>query len=238
VNETLCRALTQAAHSEVDVAARLEVDPKTVRRWMDGRVPYLRHRLALCALLGVSQADLWPQLRTDQSLPDEVSAVYPHLDAVPQEVWLHMFGSARYEVDVLAGVELLAAGGLLMNALLASRIRTGVTVRLCVAEQESPGACAIDALQHDRGASCCGEAALALASELRPLGSLAVRGYEGILYNTICRADNQLLAVQHAHGIDLRRAPVVMLSNEGKAVMFDAYARSFDKIWATAHHVV
>jgi hypothetical protein len=36
--------------------------------------------------------------------------------------WLHMFGSARQAVDVVAGVELLAADGLVMNALLASRI--------------------------------------------------------------------------------------------------------------------
>ena len=174
MNEPLCRALTRAALSEVDVAARLEVDPKTVRRWMDGRLPYLRHRLALCALLGVSQADLWPQLRTRGTWPYEVSAVYPHLDAVPREVWLHMFGSARHEVDVLACAELLAADGLLMNALVASRVRMGVRVRICLGEHEAAGARAIDAVQVGRGTTCSGEAALSLVSELRQLASLTV----------------------------------------------------------------
>jgi len=234
MNEPLCRALTRAALSEVDVAARLEVDPKTVRRWMDGRLPYLRHRMALCALLGVSQADLWPQLRRRGPWPDEVSAVYPHLEAVPHEVWLNMFGSARREVDVLACSELLSADGLVMNVLLASRIRTGVAVRICVAQQESPSACAIGAMQGDGGTSCCGEMALALTSELRSLGSLAVRDYEGILYNTICRADDELLAAQHAYGIDPRGGSVVLLNNVGTTGMFGAYAESFDRAWATA----
>ena len=238
MNETLCRALTRAALSEIDVAARLEVDPKTVRCWMDGRLPYLRHRLALCALLGVSQDDLWPQLRRDGSWPDEVGAVYPHLDAVPHEVWLHMLGSARHEVDILACVELLTADGLVMKALLASRIRQGVRVRICIGEQGTPSSRAIDAVQAERGTTCLGEAALALVSELRSLGSVTVRVYEGILYNTICRADNELLAAQHAYGIDPGRGPVILLNNVGPAGMFAAYAGSFDRVWATVRSLI
>jgi hypothetical protein len=40
-----------------------QVDPKTVRRWLEGRVPYLRHRWALAGLLDADEADLWPELR-------------------------------------------------------------------------------------------------------------------------------------------------------------------------------
>ena len=40
MNESLRRALIHARLREADVAARLNVDPKTVRRWLDGRVPY------------------------------------------------------------------------------------------------------------------------------------------------------------------------------------------------------
>jgi hypothetical protein len=237
VNEALCRALAQAALSEVDVAARLEVDPKTVRRWIDGRLPYLRHRLALGALLGLSQADLWPQLRGDGSWPEEVSAVYPHLDAVPHEVWLHMIESARHEVDLLACAELLTADGLVMNALLARPTRHGMRVRICIGEHGTLSSRAIDAVA-DRGATCLGKAALALVSELQSLGSATVRVHEGIVYNTICRADNELLAAQHAYGIDRRRAPAVLLSNVGKAAIYGAYARSFDQVWATARRLI
>ncbi len=35
MNESLCRALFRMGLSADDVAARLDVDPKTVRRWME-----------------------------------------------------------------------------------------------------------------------------------------------------------------------------------------------------------
>ena len=62
MNESLRRALLRARLREVDVAAHLGVDPKTVRRWLSGRVPYLRHRWALAQLRGLDESHLWPQL--------------------------------------------------------------------------------------------------------------------------------------------------------------------------------
>src|SRR5262249_37445654 len=85
VNEPLSRALLRAGLTEEDLAAELQVDPKTVRRWLEGRVPYPRHRWALAALLSVDEADLWPQLRAQRSLPGEIRAIYPRLDRVPRE---------------------------------------------------------------------------------------------------------------------------------------------------------
>ena len=102
MNEPLCRALLRARLTEDDLAAGLQVDPKTVRRWLEGRVPYPRHRWALAALLGADEADLWPQLGAQGSLPGEVRAIYPRLDRVPREVWLDLYGSARDEIGVLA----------------------------------------------------------------------------------------------------------------------------------------
>ncbi len=46
MNRGLRRALADADLTEVDVAAHLDVDPKAVRAWISGRVPYphARHR--------------------------------------------------------------------------------------------------------------------------------------------------------------------------------------------------
>jgi transcriptional regulator with XRE-family HTH domain len=77
LNDTLRRALLRAQLSEDDVAARLAVDPKTVRRWAEGRVPYLRHRWELARLLGCDETDLWPGMSVARSRPEEVWAVYP-----------------------------------------------------------------------------------------------------------------------------------------------------------------
>lgn len=107
MNETFCRALLQAGLTEGDIAARLGVDPKTVRRWIEGRaLPYRRRRWALAALLSTAEMDLWPRLRSTGPRPDEVVAVYPHLAVVPSAAWLNLVGSAQHEIDLLDHQEL------------------------------------------------------------------------------------------------------------------------------------
>ena len=140
MNETLCRALLQARLTEEDVATRLQVDPKTVRRWLEGRVPYLRHRWALAALLGLDETDLWPHLRRTRSRPDEVQAIYPHLDAVPEDLWLRLFRSAEREIGILADSAQPVAGYPRVLAVLAEKAAVGVRVRICLPDPDSPAA--------------------------------------------------------------------------------------------------
>ena len=105
MNELLRRFLLQAGLREDDVAARLGVDPKTVRRWLNGRVPYPHNRAAIADLLGAEEADLWPGASgalTARIRPDELSTVYPHRSAVPREVWTRFFSSAGREIGILA----------------------------------------------------------------------------------------------------------------------------------------
>src|SRR5258708_10677823 len=100
VNETLRRAMLRARLSEQDVAARLQVDPKTVRRWLEGRVPYLRHRWVLTGLLDADEADLWPEVRAAiaaRSRPAAIKAVYPNPQAMPRHAWQALFRSAKHE---------------------------------------------------------------------------------------------------------------------------------------------
>ena len=60
VNEPLRRALLRARLREDDLAVRLGVDPKTVRRWLKGRVPYPYNRAAIAELVGADEGELWP----------------------------------------------------------------------------------------------------------------------------------------------------------------------------------
>src|ERR1022692_2308994 len=109
LNETLRRALLRARLTEEDVAARLEVDPKTVRRWIEGRVPYLRHRWAIAGMLDLDEADLWPQVSATRSRPGEVQAIYPHRDDGPRDLWQTLFASAERRIDILAESALFLA---------------------------------------------------------------------------------------------------------------------------------
>ena len=63
-NERLRTAMAKARVDIEAVTNKTGVDPKTVQRWLDGRVPYARHRWAISALVNEDETYLWP--RDDQ----------------------------------------------------------------------------------------------------------------------------------------------------------------------------
>jgi len=234
VNETLCRALLRARLSEEDVAACLQVDPKTVRRWLDGRLPYLRHRWALAALVGMDEGDLWPQVRATGSRPAEVLAIYPHRDTVPPDVWPRLLGSAEREIGILAdgGPFLAELPGVL--AALAARARAGVRVRICLADPDAVAGTELDAGPDHFGMAAGTRAALARYGPLRECGQVAIRLHRAVLPSSLCRADGELLVCQHAHGIPAGRSPVLRLRQAEDGDMVTAYLDSFERVWAGA----
>ena len=140
MNEPLRRALLRARLRENDVAARLGVDPKTVRRWLNGRVPYTSNRLALADLLDADEADLWPGAGgplTAGSRPEEMGAIYPHRWAMPREIWARFFESAEHEIGILAYSALFLAEDAGIIAILAEKGRSGVAVRIALGDPDS-----------------------------------------------------------------------------------------------------
>jgi transcriptional regulator with XRE-family HTH domain len=232
LNETLCRALHAARLTQEDVAARLEVDPKTVRRWMEGRLPHLRHRWALAAMLGVDETDLWPQLRSARSRPEEVRAIYPHRDTVPREVLLGLFRSAAREIGILDRSGLLLAKDPDIVATLDERAKAGVSVRVCLSGPDAPEAG--QEAQSGHLASDIREA-LAVYAPLRQNGMAQIRLHRAVLYNSVYSADDQFLVSQYAFGIPSGKTPVLYLQGTVKGGMADTYRESFERIWADAH---
>jgi hypothetical protein len=227
VNETLYRALLDAQLSGEDVAARLQVDPKTVRCWLDGRMPYLRHRWALARLVGTDEADLWPQLRSARSRPSEVVAIHPHRDSVPPGEWLSLFRGARREAGVLADNEFLLADGLALPALLGSLATVGVRVRVCLAD---PATLKVQ----EPGRERLVVSPLPAAAVRRALDPADLRVHGAGAYHTICYADDDLMVAQHAYGVPDGQAPVLRLRRAADGDMASAYLGSFERVWVDA----
>ena len=101
IGEPLRRALIGARLRDIDVAQSLGVDPKTVQRWLGGRVPHARHRWGVADLLSVHEYDLWPHLAELPSIDPEVYATYPHRGSVPREIWHRLFDHAEHEIGIL-----------------------------------------------------------------------------------------------------------------------------------------
>lgn len=66
-NDRLRTALLERGVTPAGLAEAIEVDPKSVERWINGRTPYRRHRYAVATHLGVDEVYLWPDaLSRDQ----------------------------------------------------------------------------------------------------------------------------------------------------------------------------
>jgi len=137
VNEPLRRALMRARLREDDIAARLGVDPKTVRRWLSGRVPYPHNRAAPADLVEADEGDLWPDaggLLAVRARPEELGTVYPHRWAVPREAWTRLFGSAEHEIGILAYSALFLAEDAGILRIIANKGQAGVNVRIALGD--------------------------------------------------------------------------------------------------------
>ncbi len=230
MNETLCRALLQARLTEEDVAGRLQVDPKTVRRWLEGRVPYLRHRWALAALLGLDETDLWPHLRRTRSRPEAVQAIYPHLDAVPEDVWLRAFSSAERDIGVLADtIQFIAAYPRVLTVLV-EKAASGVRTRICLLDPDYPAVARYPGNQDER-ASAEVRASLAAFARLREKRQAEIRLHRAVAYAAVYHADDQILVSQQAYGVPAVEAPVLHLRGTEDDDMVAAYLSSFAHVW-------
>jgi hypothetical protein len=68
----------------------------------------------------------------------------------------------------------------------------------------------------------------------RPLGAaenIEIRLHRTVLYNSIYRADDQLMVNQHTYGIPAAQAPVFCLRETDVGEMASLYVDSFERVW-------
>lgn len=237
-NEALRRALADARLRDVDVASRMGVDPKTVRRWIDGRVPLLRHRWALADLVRRDENDLWPDAQGSPSRHNasgEVLATYPHRNSVPREVWRKLFEAAQDQIGILAGSGMLLAEDEAILSLLGDKARVGVRVRILLSDPDH----ALDTRRPAGGAQpevTTDEMREAIAV-YRPLGEVPgveIRLHRTALYTSMCRADNELLVNPHLYGVPDGAGPVLYLRRSEGTHMVASYLEAFHQVWKAA----
>jgi transcriptional regulator with XRE-family HTH domain len=236
MNEALRRALLRARLREDDIAARLGVDPKTVRRWLNGRVPYPHNRAAIAELTGTDEADLWPEAGgplAARARPDELGTVYPHRWAVPREAWVRLFGSAEQEIAILAYSALFLAEDMGILRILANKGQAGITVRIALGDPDGPHA-AQRGDEEGIGDAMSAKIrnALTLYRPLAAVENIEIRLHQTVLYNSIYRGDGRLLVNQHTYGIPAAQAPVFCLKDTGSGDMTALYLGSFERVWA------
>ncbi|WP_424529239.1 helix-turn-helix domain-containing protein [Sphaerisporangium viridialbum] len=237
MNDNLRHALARARMRAVDVAANLAVDPKTVDRWLKGRVPHPRHRWAVADLLDVDEVDLWPEVaKPRRPIGPDIKAIYPHRWTVPEAVWRNLFVSASREIDILvySGLFLAEDAGILR--LLVQRAQAGTRVRIMLGDPDSPQ---VASRGTDEGIGpdimrARIKNALKLYGPLQDVEGIEIRLHQTVLYNSIYHADDNLLVNLHAYGTPAAQAPVMHLRIQDDTTTATAYLTSIERTWTNA----
>lgn len=221
-----------------DLAAEVQVDPKTVERWIsNGRMPHQRHRIATARALSVEPAYLWPEAANGHRAPAlgaaELVAIYPTRGAVPADLWRRLIDDAQHNVDVLvySGLFLLDSHPDLPKQL-STRSTDGLKARFLYGIPESDG---VTRRGEDEGINegLSARIRMALTYMAPTLGDegIEIRQHDTVLYNSIYRFDDEMLVNSHAAGSPASQNPVLHLTRVAGGPLFDHYLRSFDWVW-------
>ena len=238
-NERLRAALLERGLTPATLADRLSVDPKSVERWIAGRTPYRKHRYVVAALLEVDEAFLWPDALSREQVAaaseSEILTVYPHRWAVPRDVWVRLFTHADREIGVLVYSGFFLAEDAGMLRLLGEKARAGAHVRILLGDPDSPEVARRGADEGiDEVMAAKIRNVLMLYRPLREVPGVEVRLHRTVLYNSIYRADEQLLVNTHIYACPAANAPVLHLRRIAGGDMVSTYLDSFTKVWDTA----
>lgn len=241
-NERLRAALLTAGIDVTEAAVQVGVDRKTVERWIGGRKPYARHQYALASLLKQDVAYLWPDGRTPAEVREagqaEVVAIYPHRNSVPRETFLELFGKAHEQLDVLVYSGLWLSEDQQFFELVRDKAQRGVVVRFLLGDPESHEV-AQRGEDEGIGEVMAGKVRNVLVNyrNVRELPNVEFRAHSTVLYNSIYRADDEVLVNAHVYGFGAYMAPVMHLRRVPGADMVSTYLASLEKVWEGATRI-
>jgi hypothetical protein len=242
-NERLRAAMVKAHVDAETVSQQTGVDLKTVQRWLGGRIPYARHRWAVSRLLDEDETYLWPETtsttRALEASRSELVNLYPYRSALPTGLWWELFNRAQAQIDVLVYAALfLHEQHPDLSDLLRSKAAAGCRIRVTLGDPESDQV-RLRGIEEQFGHGIESRCRLALM-HYRPLldvTGIEINVHQTMLYSSIYRFDDELLANTHVWGVSAYLAPVLHLRRLPGGSLFDTYAQSFDAVWATSRPV-
>ena len=239
-NERLRTAMAKARVDIEAVTDKTGVDPKTVQRWLDGRVPYARHRWAISALVSEDETYLWPETtdakRSTEASKAELVELYPFRSAVPASLWWDLFSRAEQQIGVLVyAANFLHEQYPDLNDLLREKAAAGCKVHVALGDPGSEAVRARGAEERfGHGIETRCRVALMHYQPLIGVPGIEIHLHRTTLYNSIYRADDDLLVNAHVWGVNAYSAPVTHLRRLVAGSLFDTYTASFEAVWAAS----
>lgn len=239
-NERLRAAMLQSRLPISHIAEQLSVDPKTVTRWLSGRVPHPRHRYALAAELAQDEEYLWPSASRPDINPDasaaELVAAYSFRADVDPAHWWAMITRAKQQIDLLGyTLYFLPQQHPQLIPVLREKCAAGCTVRLVLADPASQFV-RLRELEEQDPITLTARIQTSLRA-FQPLmedcAGAELRYQDAPLYSSVFRFDDDMFVTPHLYATPGNRAPLLHLRRLGPNGLFSRFAAHFEAIWAT-----
>lgn len=226
------------------LAEVIQVDPKTIDRWVAGRMPQRANRLRVAHALDADEAYLWPSTQDDprtlSATRAELTDFFQSRGQVPVELWMNLIDGARESIDVLA-----FAATFLHDTVpeagerLGAAVDRGVHVRFLFG---NPTSAAVRTRGDEEGIGelLAGRCQLTW-SYLRPLigrPGVEARRHSETLYASLFRFDADLLSNHHLLGLPASQSPVFHFQHIPGGRLFRTHMKSFENTWDRADPVV
>ncbi len=236
-NERLLAAMARSDVSVPDLATVTGKDPKTVSRWIGGRVPHPRQRFLAAKHLSEDEEFLWPGARRtpDANAAGEITATYPYRSNLSTEAWWQTIEAADKQIDLLGyTLYFLPLDHPQLITTLIEKCEAGCRVRAIIADPKSEHVARRDA-EEDEPITLVARIGTSLKyfRELRDLEGFEIRYQDLPLYNSVFRFDDQMLVTPHLHATPGASAPLLRLRRLGPAGLFSRFAGHFESIWGT-----
>jgi transcriptional regulator with XRE-family HTH domain len=239
MSQRLRSALLRADLDVAGLAAAVGVDTKTVTRWLSGRTPRRRTRLAVADVLGETEADLWPRTRPDLApgaeATAEIAGAWAHRAEVPQHLWTSLLTDATSHIDLL-GYAYPFIFELVPDSMerLADKAAAGARIRLAFADPDCPHVAERDVLEQI-GGTLPGRIrnALNFCEPLLDVTGVQIGLHAVHLYNATFRFDSQMIVTPYLYRARGYQHPTLHLRERSPYGIFASFGDQFEQIWQT-----
>jgi transcriptional regulator with XRE-family HTH domain len=241
-NHRLRNALIASETSQAQLAEAVDVDPKSVERWItQDRLPHPTTRAKVAKLLRFDETYFWPTLLDSENSraasQAELVQLWPSRNAVPEEIWRSLFAQADEQIDIL-----VYSGGFLIEAyglveIIERKSAEGVSFRILLGD---PRCEQVRIRGEDEGLSTMPERCRSTAEYLATVAALPdvdIRLHQTVLYASQYRFDDSALINNHTYGEWAAQSPVLHLINVPGGHLFEYYNNAFERVWDTGHSI-
>jgi transcriptional regulator with XRE-family HTH domain len=241
-NQRLRSALAAAGLTQPALAERIQVDPKSVERWItQDRLPHATTRARVAQVLGREETYFWPSLlstaQSRSATQSELVQFWPSRSAVPGDVWRSLFREAITQLDILvyAGNFLIEAYDLVETV--RSKSAAGTNFRILLGDPRSE---AVRVRGREEGLPSIVDRCRSSLDYLRTTAALPgvqIRTHTTTLYVSHYRFDDTMLINNHTYGAYAAQSPVIHLQRVPGGQLFSYYDAAFERVWATGEPV-